>query len=76
MSKIKRVFPGPTNGLINWMEQNFHEIDGYVATFNMTDGTTMTVYDSRSYVEAVGLAEVAKDTLHKLAHDDEFVPKE
>ncbi|MEC5260926.1 MULTISPECIES: hypothetical protein [Bacillus amyloliquefaciens group] len=75
MSKVKRVFPGPTNGLINWMEQNFHEIDGFVATFNMKDGTTMTVYDAESYLQAVGLVEIGKDTIHQLAHDDEFSPK-
>lgn len=75
MSKVKRVFPGYTNGLINWMEQNFHEIDGFVATFNMKDGTTMTVYDAESYSQAVGLVEIGKDTIHQLAHDDEFSPK-
>ncbi|WP_332286645.1 hypothetical protein [Bacillus velezensis] len=75
MSKVKRVFPGPTNGLINWMGQNFHEIDGFVATFNMKDGTTMTVYDAESYLQAVGLVEIGKDTIHQLAHDDEFSPK-
>ncbi|MFB3901767.1 hypothetical protein [Bacillus amyloliquefaciens] len=75
MSKVKRVFPGPTNGLINWMEQNFHEIDGFVATFNMKDGTTMTAYDAESYLQAVGLADIGKDTIHQLAHDDEFSPR-
>ncbi|MCY9082396.1 hypothetical protein MOE57_07855 [Bacillus inaquosorum] len=75
MSKVKRVFPGPTNGLINWMEKNFHKIDGYVATFNMKDGTTMTVYDAESYMQAVGLVEIGKDTIHQLAHDDEFIPR-
>ncbi|MEC2236127.1 hypothetical protein P9G78_15175 [Bacillus subtilis] len=75
MSNVRRVFPGPTNGLINWMEQNFHEIDGYVATFNMKDGTTMTVYDAESYMQAVGLVEIGKDAIHQLAHDDEFIPR-
>lgn len=75
MSNVKRVFPGPTNGLINWMEENFHNIDGYVAVFYMSDGTTMTVYDAYSYVQAIGLAEVAKDTIHELAHNDEFISK-
>ncbi|MEG7335660.1 hypothetical protein ACQGRJ_21630 [Bacillus atrophaeus] len=74
MSNVKRVFPGPTNGLINWMEENFHEIGGFVATFNMKDGTTMTVYDAQNYIQAVGLADIGKDTIHQLAHDDEFIP--
>lgn len=75
MSNVKRVFPGPTNGLIKWMEDNFHEINGFVAVFDMKDGTTMTVYDSHTYVQAVGMTEVAKDTIHQLAHNDEFIPK-
>jgi hypothetical protein len=75
MTKIKRVFPGPTNGLINWMEQNFHEIDAYVTTFKMKDGTTMTVYDSRSYLEAIGLSEITKETIHDLVREDEFIAK-
>lgn len=75
MNKVKRIFPGPTNGLINWMEENFHDIDGFVATFHLKDGTTMTVYDVYSYIQALGLVEITKDTIHELAHNDEFVPK-
>jgi hypothetical protein len=75
VAEVKRIFPGPTNGLINWLEQNFHAIDGFVAVFNLKDGTTMTAYDAYSYVEAVGLAEVGKDTLHELAHNEEFITK-
>jgi hypothetical protein len=75
VSNLKRVFPGPTNGLINWLEQNFSEIDGFVAIFNLKDCTSMTVYDAYTYVQAVGLVEVAKDTIHNLAHNDEFIRK-
>lgn len=76
MLNIKRIFPGATNGLINWMEENFHEIDGFVATFNLKDGTTMTVYDAYSYVQALGLIEVGKSTINELAVDGEFEEKE
>ena len=76
MSKIDRIFPGSTNRLINWMEENFHDIAQFVATFKSKDGTTMTVYDTYSYLEAVGLSGITLDTIHKLSHDGEFVKKE
>ncbi|KIN27913.1 hypothetical protein B4070_2826 [Bacillus subtilis] len=41
----------------------------------MKDGTTMTIHDTETYVQAVGLAEIGKDTIHQLAHDDEFIPR-
>ncbi|MEC0475647.1 MULTISPECIES: hypothetical protein [Bacillus subtilis group] len=76
MGKVSRVYPGPTNGLINWMEKNFHEIDGYVVTFKMKDGTTTTVYDAHNHIEAAGLADIGRNTIHQLVEDDEFVSKE
>ncbi|MGN7043379.1 hypothetical protein [Bacillus safensis] len=75
MGKVKRVFPGAVNGLINWIEHNFHDIDSFVTTFKMKDGTLMTIHHNESYLEAVGIAEIGKDTLHELAKDDEFVTK-
>ncbi|KIV55042.1 hypothetical protein AM501_26805 [Aneurinibacillus migulanus] len=75
MQKVKRIFPGATNGLINWIEQNFHEIDGFVATFNLKDGTTMTVYDAYTVVQALGLSEIATGTIHDLSNNGEFVSK-
>ncbi|MGN7328739.1 hypothetical protein [Bacillus pumilus] len=74
-SKVKRVFLGAVNGLINWIEQNFHDIDSFVTTFKMKDGTLMTIYHIELYLEAVGMAEICKDTLHELAKDDKFVTK-
>jgi hypothetical protein len=75
MSKVKRIFPGSTNGLINWLEENFLSIDQFVSTIKMKDGTTMTAYDTYTYLEAVGLAGITLDTIHVLSHDGEFTPK-
>jgi hypothetical protein len=75
MDKVVRVFPGPVNGLINWMEKNFHDIEQFTATFTLKSGNTMTVYDAFSYLEAVGMAGITLDTIHKLSHDDEFTSK-
>ncbi|MDR3599378.1 MAG: hypothetical protein P4L49_02665 [Desulfosporosinus sp.] len=75
MSEVKRIFPGPINGLINWMEENFQNINQYVVTFSMKNGTTMTVFDAYSYLEAVGIAGISLDTIHTLSHDGEFVSK-
>ncbi|MEK5006585.1 hypothetical protein MHI11_05405 [Bacillus sp. FSL K6-3312] len=75
MGEVERVFPGAVNGLINWIEKNFHEIDSFVTTFKMKDGTLKTIYHNESYLEAVGMAEIAKESLHQAAKDDEFITK-
>lgn len=75
MGNVKRIYPDSRSGLINWVEQNFHDIDQFVVTFSMKDGTTMTVYDTYSYVEAVGLAGLTTDTIHAASHDGTFTPK-
>lgn len=76
MGNVKRIYPESKSGLINWVEQNFHEIDQFAATFVMKDGTTMTVYDVYSYLEAVGMAGILMDTIHTLAYEGQFTPKE
>ncbi|WP_345912111.1 hypothetical protein [Bacillus altitudinis] len=75
MGRVKSVFPEAVNGLSNWIEQNFHEIDSYVTTFKMKDGTLKTIYLNESYLEAIGMIEIAKESLHQSAKDDEFVTK-
>ncbi|MGN7243285.1 hypothetical protein ACTHQC_07385 [Bacillus paralicheniformis] len=75
MGKVTRVYPGPNNGLIRWIEENFGEIDGYAATFKMKDGTTMTIYDALTPVEAVGMAEIGKNAIQEAINEDEFVPR-
>ncbi|GAB7387369.1 hypothetical protein BSNK01_12050 [Bacillaceae bacterium] len=74
--KVRRIYPEAKTALINWIEQNFHEIDEYVAVFTMKDGTMMTIYDVYSYIGAVGLAEMAKESIHEAVRDGSFVPKE
>ncbi|KLV15366.1 hypothetical protein [Bacillus altitudinis] len=75
MGGVKRVFPEAVNCLSNWIEQNFHEIDSYVTTFKMKDGTLKTIYLNESYLEAIGMVEIAKESLLQSAKDDEFVTK-
>ena len=75
MYEVRRIFPGSVNGLINWMEENFHDIDQFVATFKMKDGTTMTGYDVYTYLEAVGLVGITIDTIHTLAHEEQLITK-
>ncbi|MET3699353.1 hypothetical protein [Bacillus oleivorans] len=76
MSKVSRIYPEAKTGLINYIEQNFHEIDSYVVTFTLKDGTTMTVYHSNSFVEAMGIVGVSQSTIMDLANSDEFIPKQ
>lgn len=75
MCEVKRVFPGPVNGLINWMEQNFNDIEEFVVQFQMKDGTSMMIYDTYSFRNALGMLEMAKGSCHELAINDEFTPK-
>lgn len=76
MSEVKRILPESKTELINWIEQNFHDIDTFVVTFNLKDGTTMTVYDCYSFVEALGLTGVMYSTISQQGNDGEFIPKE
>lgn len=75
MENVKRIYPGAKNGLINFIEENFHDIDSYVATFTFKDGSTTTAYECSSMLEAFGIIGMAQSTMHKVAYDDEFTPK-
>lgn len=72
---VTRIFPEAKTGLINWIEENFHDIDTFVVTFRMKDGTTMTVYDCYNFVEALGIVGVSQSAINNLAYDEEFVSK-
>ena len=76
MTEVKRIYPESKTGLINWIEENFHDIDEFVIQFQMKDNTSMFVYDTHSYRNALGMLEMAKGTCHELAINDEFKPKE
>jgi hypothetical protein len=75
MNNVKRIYPESKTGLIQWIEENFHGIDEFVVMFQMKDDTTMFVYDTYSYRNAVGMIEMAKDTCHELSKNNEFIPK-
>lgn len=74
-SKVVRIYPESKTGLINWIENNFHEIDQFIATFVLSDGTTMTVYDCFSYLEATGMASIQVENIHQEAEAGTFNPK-
>jgi hypothetical protein len=73
--EVKRIYPESKTGLINWIEENFHDIDEFVVMFQMKDNTTMFVYDSYSYRNTLGMLEMAKDSVHQLAREDQFITK-
>ena len=75
MGEVKRVYPESKSGLINYIEENFHNIDQFVVTFLLKDGTTMSVYDSYSYLEALGMTEILRDCIHEDSHNERFIPK-
>lgn len=75
MAEVKRIYPESKTGLINWIEENFHNIDEFVAMFHMKDGTSMFVYDTYEYRGALGTVEMAKENLYQMAQDGTFTPK-
>jgi hypothetical protein len=76
MGDVKRIYPESKTGLINYIEENFHDIDQYVVTFSLKDGTTMTVYDAYTYMEALGMAEITRDCINEDSHNGCFTPKQ
>lgn len=76
MGKVQRIYPGALNGLINYLEENFHEIDQYVVTLVRKDGTADVFYDTYSVIEGLGMASMTHNALSNEAFLDEFVPKE
>lgn len=76
VGNVKRIYPEAKTGLINWIEENFHEIDAFAATFALKDGTTLTVYHATTFLEAMGIVGVTQATLTGIGNDGEFIPKE
>jgi hypothetical protein len=75
MSKVQRIYPEAKTGLINWIEENFHDIDSFVVTFSMKDNTTMTIYHCNTFLESLGIVGISQSTLNELATNEEFIPK-
>lgn len=73
-AQVKRIYPESKTGLINWIEENFHDIDEYVFTCTLKGGTTMSVYDCYSYLSALGLAMMNLDSVQK--QQDVFISKQ
>lgn len=72
---VIRMYPGALNGLINWLEQNFHEIDEFVAHFELKDGTCLSVYDTYTVRNALGMLSMAQSSVYALANEGEFISK-
>jgi hypothetical protein len=75
MSNIKRIYPESKTALINWIEENFHDIEEFVAVLEMKDGTQMTIYDFYSYRNAMGTLTAAQESINDAMRNDEFIPK-
>lgn len=70
--KVVRIYPEAITGTIKWMEDNFHDIDSFVVTFMLKDGTSMTIHHTSSYFEALGIVAYTTDAIQRLGGD--FVP--
>ena len=76
VAEVKRIYPEAKSGLINWIEQNFQEIEQFVAIFKMKDGHSYTFYDTYSFLEAMGLTSMVHADINRLGEQGEFVKKE
>lgn len=61
MAEVQRIYPEAKTALINWIEENFHDIESYVFTCLQSDGTTMTIHHVKSKIEARGLLAIASE---------------
>ena len=59
IAEIQRIYPEPKTALINWIEQNWDNIESYVFVALEKSGETMTIYDVDSRMEAFGLLAIA-----------------
>jgi hypothetical protein len=76
VTEVKRIYPESKSGLINWIEQNFHDIDEFVFMAHLKDGQSLFVYDTYTYRGALGSIEMAKESLFQMAQEGTFTPKE
>jgi len=75
MSNIIKFIPKKIHNLIKWLKTNSENIDQFIVTISLKNGSTFTIYDCYTYVEAMGLLELSKDSINMLAHDNEFICK-
>ena len=73
---VQRMYPEGKSELIKWIEDNFHEIDSFVATFSTKDGEIMTIHHCNSWLEAMGMNAAEQATLADLGLIGEFEKKE
>jgi hypothetical protein len=75
VSSVSRIYPEAKTALIDWVEKNFHEIDSYIATFTLKDGTTMIIHDCHSVMEAFGIIGLTEASLTHDANEGIFIAK-
>lgn len=75
-NKVVRIHPEGKTALINYIEENFEDIEEFIFTSKHKDNTTMTIYDCYSYFDACAINNIQNDTIHEIAHNDYFVAKE
>jgi hypothetical protein len=75
MCEVKRIYPESKTGLINWIEENFHDLDEFIFIYQMKDEEGGSYYDTYSYRNALGMLEIAKDSINEMAREGNFKPK-
>lgn len=75
MNKPTRICPEAKTALIKWIEDSFNDIDEFIFTANMKNKTTMTIYDVRSYFNALAINAIQHEDIVDLARNDELIIK-
>ena len=73
--KVKRLSVEAKSQLIEWMEENFHDIDSFIYIANMKDNTTLFVHHCDDVIEAFGLLGLGTSTVNRLADNGDFEGK-
>lgn len=72
---VKRIYPEGKTALINWIEENFHEIDSFVATFTMKNEEVATIHHCNSWIEAMGITTVSHNAISVIGNTGDFRAK-
>jgi len=75
MSNIQRIAPESKTAMIQFIEENFHDIESFVMTFSLKTGEVITYYDVEDYMDAAALAGVTQNNIHYEANEGHLITR-
>lgn len=74
-NNVIRISSERKTQLIKYIEDNFDDIDEFVAIFKLRDGGLVSTYESKSFLNTAGMISILDDTVKTLCHEDSFIVK-